>query len=99
MANPVLNLNSPLVNKLGKIIPPWNSFFQQFTQVAPAVVDVTISPYIPNVKGNAIVIGATTISLTRGLIVIDLTGQKIIPIGIGDILKWTGPATVQFLGA
>ena len=99
MTNPVFNLNSPLVNKLGKIIPPWNSFFQQFTQTAPAVVDVTVSPYTPNAKGNVILTGATTVSLTRGTDVINLTGQRIVPVGIGDTVEWTGPATVQFLGA
>ncbi len=99
MSNPVFNLNSPLVDKLGKIIPPWNSFFQQFTQVAPVVVNVTVNPYKPNVKGNVILTGATTIALTRGTVTINLTGQTIIPVGIGDIVSWTGPAAVKFLGA
>ncbi len=99
MTNPVLNLNSPLVDKFRKVIPPWNSFFQQFTQNAPKVVDVTQNPYTPNARGNVILTGATTVSLTRGLVVIDLTGQMIIPVGIGDTVTWTGPATVQFLGA
>lgn len=100
MTNPVVNLNSPLVDtKTGKIIPPWNSFFQQFTQKAPAVADITISPYTPNARGNVILTGATTVALTRGSVVIDLTGQRIIPVGIADTVSWTGPATVQFLGA
>lgn len=100
MTNPVYNQNAPLVDiKTGKIIAPWNSFFQQFTQKAPAVVDVTQNPYTPNAVGNVIIIGATTITLTRGLVIIILTGQKIIPMGIGDTLTWTGsPTSVQFLG-
>lgn len=92
-------MNSALVNKLGKIIPPWNSWFQQFSQAAPAVAAITANPFIANANGTAILTGATTVSLTRGLTIINLTGQMIIPISIGDILGWTGPATVQFLGA
>src|SRR5258708_1131471 len=98
-SNPVVNLNSPIVNNEGIVIPPWNTFFQQFTQKASAVVDVIASsPYTPNVRGNVIIIGAATITLTRGIININLTGQKIIPMGIGDTLSWTGSPTVQFLG-
>ena len=87
------------MDKLGKVIPPWNSFFQQFTQKAPTVVDVAQNPYTPNIKGTVIIKGATTITLTRGLVNIVLTGQIIIPISIGDTLSWTGmPTSVQFLG-
>jgi hypothetical protein len=98
MTSPLINLSSPLVGKDGRVIPPWNSFFQQFTQKAPAVVDVTLpSPFIPNAVGHVIIIGAATITLTRGTVNIILTGQVIIPMGIGDILSWTGSPTVQFL--
>lgn len=100
MTNPVINLNAPLVDKDGKVIPPWNSFFQQFTQKAPTVVSVIQNPYTPNTKGHVIIKGAATITLTRGLIAIILTGQIIIPMSIGDTLSWTGvPTSVQFLGA
>ena|SRR5882672_192990 len=98
MTLPLPSMVSPLVNKLGKIIPPWNSWFSQFSQPAPAVQVVTANPFTANAIGNAVVIGATTITLTRGPVAINLTGQTIIPIGIGDVLSWTGPATVQFLG-
>lgn len=98
MTNPVFNLNSPLVDKLGKILQPWNSFFQQFTQKAPAVQNITANPYTPNARGNVIITGAATITLTRGTVNINLNGQRIIPMGIGDTLSWTGGATVQFLG-
>lgn len=96
--NPVYNLNAPLVDKSGRVISPWNSFFQQFTQKAPAVVSVTQNPFTANVLGKLILTGATTITFTRGSVVIDLTGQRIIPISIGDTVSWTGPATAQFLG-
>jgi hypothetical protein len=108
MTQPVRNLSAPLVDKLGKLIPPWNSWFQQFSQNAPPIVDVAISsPYQPNKVGVVIISGQTTVSLTRGPVPplankIDLTPgntQKIIPVSIGDIVSWTGvgPITIQFL--
>lgn len=98
MTNPVFNLNSPLVDKDRKVIPPWNSFFQQFTQKAPAVVDVsTFSPYTPNSRGTVILTGAATVTLTRGSVSINLNGERIVPVSIGDTVSWTGGATVQFL--
>lgn len=106
---PLPNQQSPLVSvkdkngkEIGKgyIIPPWNSFFQQFTQNAPAVADVTQSPFTANANGTVIIKGATTITLSRGTTDIVLTGQEIIPISISDVLSWTGsPTSVQFLGA
>lgn len=100
MTSPVPNLQAKLVDKLGFIIPPWNSFFQQLVQRAPAVASVSQNPFTANANGNLIIQGATTITLTRGTINIDLTGQTIIPISISDTVSWTGvPTSVQFLGA
>lgn len=98
MTRPVPNTQSPLVDKQGKIVNPWNIWFQQFSQKAPKVVDVTASgsPYTSNNFGTVIITGASTISLTRGLITKVLTGQVVIPVSIGDIVAWTGGATVQF---
>lgn len=99
MTLPVPNLRSALVDKEGKIIPPWNSFFQQFVQPAPAVASVGTSPFTANANGTVILTGATTVTLTRGSVAISLTGQRVIPISVGDTVSWTGAATVQFLGA
>lgn len=99
MTLPVLNLTSPLVDKRGKLIPPWNSWFQQFSQNAPAVVSVTSSPFTANTKGTVIFSGAVfTITLIRGSVNINVSSQRIIPISIGDIVTWSGAPTVQFLG-
>lgn len=99
MTLPVPNLQMPLVDKLGKLLTPWNSFFQQFVQPAPAVADFsTTNPLTVNSAGNVILTGAVTITLTRGSDTISLTGERIIPVSIGDVVAWTGPATVQFLG-
>lgn len=103
MTNPLPNQQSALVKVtgvLGFIIPPWNSFFQQLTQKAPAVTNVVLNPFTANANGTLIIIGATTLFLTRGLVTINLTGQVQVPISIGDTVSWTGiPTSVQFLGA
>lgn len=97
---PVPNLKVPLVDKDGRLLSPWNMFFQQFVQIAPAVMDVsTTNPFTANQNGTLILTGAVTIDLTRGTDTINLNGERIIPISIGDTVAWTGPATVQFLGA
>lgn len=89
-----------MVNKLGKLIPPWNSWFQQFSQKAPAITTVTVSPFTANANGTVIFTGgAPVINLTRGSDNIILTGQRIIPISISDTITWVGATTVQFLGA
>ena len=96
------NMFAALVDiKTGRIIPPWNTFFQQLVQAAPAVQDVsTGSPFTANVAGIVIFTGgAPVITLTRGTTNIVLTGQRIIPIAVGDTVSWVGATTVQFLGA
>ena len=96
------NQNAPLaIVRMGKayLISPWNSFFQQFTQKAPAIVDVSsINPYTANALGKLFMTGATTITFTRGSVTINLTGVRIIPISIGDTVSWTGPGVAQFAG-
>lgn len=102
MTQPVPNLKSKLVDSQGFCIPPWNSFFQQLVQPAPAVATIGIAatPFTANANGTLIIKGATTITLTRGTVAISLTGQIIIPISVGDTVSWTGvPTSVQFLGA
>lgn len=115
MTQPVLNLNSPIgeVKKDARgrlvtyLIAPWNSFFQQFVQPAPAVatIELTGSPFkfTPNVNGNLIVSGGvvSNISLMRGIDTIDLTGEKIIPTAINDSVSitYSSAPSVKFLGA
>lgn len=103
MTSPLPNMNSPLVkftNGFGYIISPWNSFFQQLTQKAPAITTVTVSPFTANANGTVIFSGvAPSIALQRGIVSIDMTGQRVIPISISDTITWTGTPTVQFLGA
>ena len=94
----VPNLKAALTDRLNKIIPPWNSFFQQFTAPAKDAEIPTISPYTPNTQGNLIFTSGTpAITLTRGELDLILTGQKIIPIAVGDTVTWSGATTVHFL--
>lgn len=111
---PLPNMGAALVvvkNKAGDIIgkgfivDPWNSYFQQFGQVAPTAAAVTgASPfsYTANTKGNFFVIGGTisNISLIRGTDILNVTGEKIIPISIGDTVKVTYSVlpSMKFLG-
>lgn len=115
MTQPVLNLNSPLAEVktdtrgrlVAYLISPWNSFFQQFVQPAPAVatIELTGSPFkfTPNVNGNLIISGGvvSNISLMRGTDTIDLTGEKIIPTAINDSVSitYSNAPSVKFLGA
>lgn len=99
---PVLNLLSPIVDIIGNkgyLRAPWNSFFQQFVQNAPAVQDNLTSPFTANQNGTVIITGAGTgIKLTRGSITINLAnGQAIIPVSISDTVEWTG-GVPHFLG-
>lgn len=101
---PVLNLNSAIgyvKDGLVYLRQPWNSFFQQFVQQAPAVVNINLasSPYQANQNGKVIIKGATSIQLTRGQDTVNINGQLIVPVSIGDIVAWSGPVTsVQFWG-
>lgn len=110
MTLPVPNLTAPLVNKLGKLIPPWNTWFQQFSQSAPQVAAITVaaSPfsYTANDVGNLIISGGTVslITLTRGTVTITIATStatpRIVPISIGDMVSvtYTVLPTMQFLG-
>lgn len=107
MRAPLVSVKSPEGKEIGKgyLIDPWNGYFQQFGQVAPAPTAVTgASPlsYKANTKGNLFVIGGTVsnILLIRGNGTFDLTGEKIIPISIGDIVRVTYSVapTMTFLG-
>lgn len=112
---PLPNMRSALVSVKDKagvelykgyLIDPWNSYFQQFGQVAPAPVVISgPSPFIytANTKGNILITGGTVtnVYLTRGTDVFDLTGEKIIPISIGDTITvlYAVAPNMSFLGA
>lgn len=104
---PLPNVSSKFVNALGKLIPPWNLWLSQKTQAQPAPQPFvpSVSPYsvIINDSGHAYILGGavSNISLIRGGVTINLTGQVIIPISIADTLEVTYSVipTILFLAA
>lgn len=100
MTLPVYNLLAPFVDiKTGKLVSPWNMFFQQLVQPAPAIASVSANPFTANANGTVIITG-TGMVLTRGGVNINLVnGQAIIPISIGDTVSWATASSVQFLGS
>lgn len=96
MTLPVINQNSPLVNaKTGTILPPWNTFFQQFTQAPSGIMSVIVgtSPfnYIVKEPGSININGGTVsnITLSRGNISLDMIGDKQIIVEIKDVISVT----------
>jgi hypothetical protein len=110
MAFRIPNMFAPLVNKItGVIVPPWNSFFQQFTNPAQAISDiaVTASPFQiqQNDIGHFLVSGGTVsaIKIIRGKTTITVatntTNPRLIPISLGDTLEvtYTVLPTIKFI--
>ena len=100
-----ISINGKKFNGLGFIVPPWNSYLQQFTQKPSAVITQTVtgSPYslTPNSNGKIIITGGTIsqILLIRGAVSINITAQRIIPIRIEDTIEVTYSVlpTIYFL--
>lgn len=73
----------------------WHSFLQQFTQAPAGVVSLSVSasPYSYEAKepGTIVLVGGTitALALIRGAVSIDITGQRIIPVSIKDIVRVT----------
>ena len=89
------------------LIPPWNSFLQQFVQAGAEVVELgtVTNPFGPaysytaNANGTLIVKGTpATINLIRGKVTIPLAlTTEIIPIRINDTVTVTGSPELFFL--
>ncbi len=92
---PLPNLVSRLIDNSGKLVKPWIQFLQQFVQAPPPFKNV-VSPYTAVEPGYIVITGGAAITLTRGKVNITLTGQRIIPVSINDIV--TSPSgTLQFI--
>lgn len=95
MTLPIVNLKSALVNAKGFILQPWITFFQQFTQAPSKATSVTSNNYVAAEPGILAVVGATTVTLTRGSLSVTITDQLIL-VAIKDTVSWTGAPTVTF---
>ncbi len=88
------SLVSRLVDSTGRMLSPWNSYFQQFTQAPAPVINVTVgvSPFAYTVRepGAIAITGGTVsaVTLTRGSVVIPVSSM-IFPVGINDIVTVT----------
>ena len=99
MTRPVPNLQASLVDKLGKLLPPWNTWFQQFSQAPNKVAGIAVgaSPffYTANIIGQVLISGGTVsaITLIRGLTNIilftDTSAPRLVLVSIGDTVKIT----------
>ena len=109
MALKLPNLAAALVDSAGLVKgEAWISFFSQFVQAPAPIMSIIvgINPFSYTVKepGMIAVSGGTVsaIALIRGVttpISIDVTGVKLIPVCIKDIIKvtYTGLPTMKFI--
>lgn len=106
---PLPSLASKVVDTLGKLLAPWNSYLQQFTQAPPGIMGITIglSPfdYIVEEPGTIIIVGGTLtdVSLIRGSDTLAMgNAARIIPVGIQDTVRVTYsivPTSITFIPA
>lgn len=102
---PLPNQNSPFVQlPNGRIVPPWNSYLQQFTQQPPNIIPITVtaSPfsYTAREPGHVVVEGGTVslVQLTRGSVTVTVL-TNIVPVSIGDTVGITYSVlpTIKFI--
>lgn len=95
----------PFTDLSGNLNPAWQSFFQQFTQAPPGASSlvITASPfaYVAREPGLIAVVGGTvaSVTLTRGTLNIDVSGEKLIAVSVKDTITVTYSVLpiIQFL--
>lgn len=95
----------PLTDFSGNLNTAWQGFFQQFTQAPPGASSLVVgaSPfaYIVREPGLIAVAGGTVsaLTLTRGTVTIDVSGEKLILVSVKDTITVTYSVlpTIQFL--
>jgi hypothetical protein len=112
MQAPLVNVKGPDGKVIGQgyVIPPWNSWFQQFSQPPAAVQNITVgaSPFAfqPNDQGQVVISGGaiSLITLTRGSAVLTLFTSaiaipRVVLVSIGDIvtITYSVKPVVEFL--
>jgi hypothetical protein len=94
-----------MVDERGKIVPPWNTFFQQFTNapsgIRSALVNGSPFNFQASELGTLFISGGTVtaISFKRGGTALDMTGLKLIPVARLDqvLINYTVKPNVQFI--
>lgn len=88
------------------LIPPWNSFFQQFTQAPPPMLGINIgaSPFTYEAKevGNVLISGGTLtdVALIRGNDTVSIGPVRLVPVGVRDLVRISYsviPTTIKFV--
>ena len=102
----VPSLLSPLVDKFGKIVSPWNSFFQTFTQAPGEAIDVPVTASVFNYTagqlGSFIIVGGTLtgVVLTRGGVGFNVDNNRQLLLAKDDIISIAysvAPTSFKFL--
>lgn len=96
---------SKLVDKMGKIVTPWNIFFQQLVSAPSPImdVDVTASPFIYDVgePGTVFVTGGaiTSVEFIRGSVTLNVGTLRLVQVNKQDQVKitYTVLPTVKFI--
>lgn len=89
------NMLSALVDRAGRIKPPWNLFFQQFTQPPTPIMDITVgaSPfsYVAKQPGMLVISGGTigAVQFERGTTTISMGTARAFSVEIGDTVITT----------
>jgi len=99
------NMLSNLVSKAGAILPPWNNFFQQFSNppspIMPIIVGTSPFSYVVKQPGMVVLSGGTisAVSLVRGKTTISMGTNRVFTVEIADtvIVTWSGLPTMSFV--
>lgn len=89
------NMTAPMVGKGGVIIPPWNSFFQQFTGSPSGIMSIVLgaSPftYQAGEPGTVVISGGTVsaVHLIRGSVNINMGTARAIVVSRFDQIQIT----------
>lgn len=99
------NTLAAMVDRSGRVLEPFVSFFQQFSRAPSPMLDIDVgaSPFAYTTKepGNVHISGGTVsaVELTRGVDTIQLAPDLLIPVSIGDVVTvtYTVLPTFKFL--
>ena len=106
MALIVPNLIAKMVDASGLLkSQAWISFFQQFVNPPSPITSLVVGPspfvYVAREPGYIIVTGGVVSAqaLSRGLVSINVTGFKFVPVEIKDsvAVTYSGLPTIQFM--
>lgn len=102
---PLPNQIQRLTTPSGTIAAPWTQYLQQFTQAPPNFLELfpdvspfsykAVEPGLIGIEGGSV----SDVTLTRGIIQINVTGTILVPVSIADTVEitFTDTPTVFFI--